>query len=584
MRKITALLFLLLVPLVGMHLPGDVDYYLNKGILHMTPSVKGWEAASRAPLDLVDYAIERTYGRRPAHIYPLEGKDHLLVAYAIDLEDARVGRGERHGIPPASAVVISAYLTEEPFLAELHGPRFSAAMPCRNPEALVLTRRLALVARCSNEWRAVPAGRKTPTWWIDQERQSPPENISRVVSALHPTWDAFVRGKLASSQKVLFEEFDEVYPISFAKTWGIRGVPHRQHPDHEWYGYWFYSNIVIETVGVMASAAYLRWREQRYDFGSAFLIDRDDPFLGPVQAYLCSYWIPLGVYMVDEQEREIGLGCGNANDGSPGVISSFPRTPVPRPFWEFAKRNQWFWENHRLYNRGYDVVVPFLSKFGRYVNENHLKPPDVTEVGRKKSRDAWWRYLKERLLRGGIMIPSALSFPVMGIDGIVSPGYTVAGWDDGKRLIAVYSPLGIFIKWSPNGGTSPNNGGSIYEFPGYVFVAPEYAGDWPAWLYPPRPLENMPPAVAFPTRALVNEGDEVEFVADAHWDREGEKITWRVEESPFPVVEKGPWSFKIQVDQPEGNYVIWVAYSDGGRSVHHPIVIHVFPTYRFAEE
>ena len=119
--------------------------------------------------------------------------------------------------------------------------------------------------------------------------------------------------------------------------------------------------------------------------------------------------------------------------------------------------------------------------------------------------------------------------------------------------------------------------------PGYSWWAAERLANYPGFLYPPVSFSNTPPSLAFPTRGTVKEGETLTFVASLVWDREGEPVNWEIEESPFTVLEKGSRSFKILADRSEGDYVIWIKYSDGKNTVRHPIVVHVFPTFSFGE-
>ncbi len=591
MRRLLLYLAFTTLTLGAVKLPRDARAFMEKGIFHPTAEIKGWQAPARVPLDLVNYALLKTYGRKAKAIWPLEGKDHTLVAYAIDLEPAPIPKGEVHGIPPATSVIISAYLNRDAFIEELHQGSFSSMLPCRKPQRLVLTYGTAIAAKCGSHWRIVPGGKIVTKSWVSKYADFPPKDKTNPIK-LTSTWKAFITGKAASSTKVLFEEFDEVYPIDHYYNWGllyVNGIVNEWgYPNHHFYGYWAYEGNIIETIGIIASALKLRWIGEKYDFKKAHVQD-DSVFSDPEDSlkindpyytytFYCSYWLPLGVFIwpnPDMTPEE--AGCTKDELSSAGAVlrPSVPWTLIPTPYWEFVRRNVYLWNHHRKYNKRYDVIVPFLARYGRYVNENNIKPPWARDVGYAKARQAWWEYLRERVSKQAIYLSPALNFTPFGVAGVISPTFTLAGWDDGKKLLATYSPQGVWFVSGPNGP-------SVVP-PGYAWISPVRVGDWPAWLYPSPEFENQPPALAFPTRALVDEGQSLTLVADLHWDREGEEITWEVESSPFTIVEKGAWSVTFQIDRPEGNYVIWIKYTDGHNTVYHPVVVHVFPTFKFGE-
>jgi len=563
----------LLFPIYGKDLPMDAKAFLEKGILQRTEVSSGWNVPSRAPLDFVDYALERTYGRRASKVWPLVGKEGKLVAYAIDLAPAELPKNVVMGMRPASAVIVSASLTRDAIIGELHGPRFSELFPCKAPQKIVLTQGTALAFRCGGRWIAgYGSGKEVTEDWVEENADIPPKE-ERAVSHLPESWRAFLSGD--SSGRVYFTEFDECYPIDHNATFGVDNIT-LGDPHGDTHGcnpglYWNYEGDWIQMIGLIAGYARLVWKVQKYGFKEAFLQDFSRP---PTDEFgerinstyhtgvFFSHWVNLGIYIYPEI------------DGQPPTIR---KTLISEDYHAFGERNRHFWNTHRFFNTGAEVVLPFLQKYGRFVYENSIRPPFKREVGVSAARDAWFHYYKERLLKRAILIFDALdrNHQPYGIPDSIAPDITVAGWDDSKKLICAFTAAGT--QWI--GGP----GGDMTIPPGYSWWAAERLANYPGFLYPPVSFSNTPPSLAFPTRGTVKEGETLTFVASLVWDREGEPVNWEIEESPFTVLEKGSRSFKILADRSEGNYVIWIKYSDGKNTVRHPIVVHVFPTFSFGE-
>ncbi len=350
----------------------------------------------------------------------------------------------------------------------------------------------------------------------------------------------------------------------------------------------------MESTALIGSLAALVWHGSKYGFKVADMQweSQNDPRgenwhinnWNMTRYFYCTYWVPRGIYMLDRE----GVDKPEDNcvlSGYSGVfwyasyfhpILSSKKTLVPEPYWEFLQRNVYLWKHHRYYNTGASVVLPFLTRYGRFRYETNAHPPFPRDIGHKAARPLWFRYYKEKLLQRAIVIEDAFEMCPTDYPEVVEPGMVVAGWDEEKSVVAVFTATGEIAVGGPTGG---------YVIPpGLSWVAPDRIGYYHGWLYPPVSFTNSPPALYFPTRAEVKEGEELKIVADGSWDKEGDKITWEIEESPFQVVERGVRHFTILADRPEGNYVIWIRYSDGHHTIHHPIVVHVFPTFYFGGE
>lgn len=577
-RILSAAAFLgLLIPVLSGELPRDIKEYIAKGIFQRTKVSSGWESVSRAPLDLVDYALSRTYGRRSEKIWPLTGKAGALVGYAIDLEPSNLPKNIVMGMRPTSAVILSSSLHHYAVIGELHGPRFSDLFPCKAPERIVLTRGTALAFRCNGRWIAgYGRGKEVTPEWVEEYADVPPKKKGPV-SHLPKSWVSLLSGE--NSGRVYFTEFDECYPIDHNATFGVDyislGDPHGDTHGFNPGLYWNYGGDYIQMIGLIAGYARLVWKGKKYPTKEAYIIDYtkvpEKKFGERVNCpyfttEFFSHWLSLGIYVRPEDQLY-------PNAWPP----TFPKTLISEDYHTFGERNRRFWNTHRFFNTGKEVVVPFLQRYGRYVNENAIRPPFKREVGVLASKDAWFSYYKERLLKRAVLIYDALdrNHHPYGIPDAITPTPTVAGWDDSKKLICAFTASGVQWIGGPGGDkTIP---------PGYSWWSPERLATYPAFLYPPVEFIDTPPSLAFPTRATVKEGKTLTFLATLKWDREGKPISWEIEESPFTILEKGDRSFKILADKPEGNYVIWIKYSDGKNTVRHPIVVHVFPTFIFGE-
>ncbi len=243
------------------------------------------------------------------------------------------------------------------------------------------------------------------------------------------------------------------------------------------------------------------------------------------------------------------------------------RPDFSKDFWGFYLRNEWFWQHHRYFNTGADVVLPYIRPYGRFRYENWTKPA-------WEDTEGWYRYIKERVKKRAVMFQESLDHAPYGIPGSMLPWGIPCGWDDGKKLLCHFSTYrdGYCML------------GTCWHIPaGFNFVNPRALRNWPGWLYPPRDYADLPPAMTFPTRVMAYQGDLVTIKAERVWDAEEEKVSYSLE-SPFPVVNKTENSFTIRVQAtPRREYVIWVTYTDGVNRVRHPVFVYVFPTFKLGD-
>ena len=591
MRK-AALLLLLAWFLSSGALPPDVGTASREGLLHLTRVRSGWDSPSRATIPTVAWVVKKTYGREALSVWPVVGAGGRLTAYAITLQAPPPQENTAHGLLPVRGVLLSASMEEPPFLAEFSVP-VEALFSCGSPSEIVLVRRFALVSRCRGEYYV--GKKKLSPQWVERFalRSGLKDKGNFKVSR---GWVSALAGSLSNGKVLAIAEFDSIWPIDHNRTWKVPAMVEGKTPqkiihDHSDYCYYGYYGAFLAIVGTLSSAAWLRWGGKPYGFrGPVYLqwydwkngednTDINAPFL--TRTFYCTWWVPMGVYT---DELDFWSSCELALKNDPlwygsRLLPAFKTTVVSDLYWRFAERNRsFYYSDHRWYRTYEEVVIPFVTSFGgRFVYETYSRPPFVIEVGREAARRAWFRYFKERITRQGFYFDS--SWPdksPLGYPGVVEPIVQVVGWDEGKGLVGTFMPEGWVRYAGPNGG--------FVLPPGISWIGAEFVGGYPGWLFPPREFSDTPPSVYFPTRALVYEGERLRIVADGHWDREGEEVSWEIESCQLPVVERGSWSFTVEADAREGDYICWVRYSDGHNTVHHPIVIHLLPTYRFSEE
>ncbi len=564
-------------------LPPEVKKASREGLLHTAGAKEGWESPQRVPLAYVREGLRLAYGRGVKTIWAISDPEGRLAAYGVDLEAPPYEKNTFHGIPPVRSVILSASLEEPAFTAAFSVP-IESLFSCPQPEQLVLVRKFALVSRCGDSWRL---GReKLTASWVRRFAYRSPLKAKPGPVKVSRTWDALLRAEASSSGVIVMPEFDAVWPIDHNATWGIKGITPSENHNCGAYKYYNFTGSVIVLGGVMASAARLIWKGEKYTFKPAVVQyeERGSPapkeinYWEPTHTFYCVHWVPAGV-MTDYPE----MTCEKESKVNPlwwsGYLTPIARkTIIPYDYWKFAERNAEVYKSSRRYTTTWaSIFVPLFNSYGRFVYENSVRPPFVRDIGREAARPLWYRYFKERLLKRALFVEAAYEgVTPAGYPGFVAPGPLPAGWDDAKSLIAVFAPEGWWVIGGPSGG--------YIIPPGYTWIAPELLGTGPpGWVYPPSEFVNSPPAVSFPTRVIVREGEEFTLKADTHWDREGEKITWEVEDSPFTVVEKKDWSLTLLADLPENHYVVWIKYTDGRRAVHHPVVVYVAPTYKFGE-
>ncbi len=516
----------------------------------------GWESPQRVPITLIAYAAEKNYGAEVERIWPILGKGDRLAAYGVDLKAKPYERNLWRGIPGATALILSASFDDDAVLAEYHGAKIEDMFACPNPEKLYLTHEIGIVSICNGK---PMVGKKvlSPEVFrsVVEDLHLVPER-SRADQRVSLLWDRFLRA--AGGERVYFTEFDWVYPISLFFN-GLHfvpiiiGAPHSENHGGVGY-YWGYWVPTIDMVGLSAAYARFVWYGQRTE--TVRVQVRDLRMKEIIDAPTCDKEIAgrgFGLYVYPD---------GTCNTGGK-VRTTIPETLVPKPVWDFYKRNDWFWQHHRYYNTGVQVVMPFLGPYGRFRYENWTKPAWEDTAG-------WYRYLKERVRKRAIMLEDSLDQAPYGIPGSMTPYFTACGWDDGKQLICHFSTyrdeyIMLGVGWNIPAG--------------FTFVSPRALRNWPGWLYPPQDYTDLPPAMTFPTRVMAYQGDEVTIEAERVWDAEGENVSYTID-SPFPLIKKGKNSFTILAQgKPRKEYVIWVEYTDGVNKVVHPVFVYVFPTF-----
>ena len=546
----------------SVNLPKDASHLLALGRVG-----QGWDSPQRVPLALAVWAVERNYQGKVEKIYPILGKDDRLVAYGIDLAVEPYPPSLWKGMPPATALILSANFSGPAVLAEYHGTFIRDLFPrgCPKPDRLYLSKRAAVIVKYGGKYfvasreqnpEAVKASLEDKLV-LSEKRDAKPR-----VSLL---WDRFLRAT-SGGKRVYFTELDWSYPPGI-DTNGLKmrapiGPGDPGYVDHgcDRFGlYWGYCADNLDNVGAMANMIRFRWKGERTRLVKVRMV-------------------PGGYYAgCDPGTAGRGFGLFIFPDGdcaSSKTIETIPRFWVTKDYWDFTLWNEWLWEHHRWYNTGYYVINHYLSKYGANIRWEFYQAPPFD------NGPAWFNYVKERLLQGAMMI--APSFP-----GYTAPYYGVkdsmrayvfpCGWDDAKQLLCMYSIVKA-------GLCSKALGGCFYWPAGFSFVTPKAFGLPPAWVYPPAPFSDLAPTMTFPTRVMAYQGDRVRIEADVVWDREGEGVSFQVEESPFPVVEKGKNYFVIEADAPaREEYVIWLSYSDGVNKVVHPVFVYVFPTFKVGE-
>ncbi len=552
MRRLYVFVLLALVAALGLgsfsgfRAEGEVSHLLQQKV------GKGWDSPQRVPLSLLSYAVERNYNAKIEKIWPILGKGDRLAAYGIDLDVKPYSRTLWTGIPPATALIVSADLSQDAVLAEYHGAKIEYMFSCPEPEKLYLSHEIGIISLCGGK---PMVGGKTLSSEVfssvveDRFVLSEVKNLKPKISSL---WDKFLRA--SSAERVYFTEFDWVYPISvdlnglhFQSI--ITGDPHSDTHGGPGF-YWPYWGNPINAVGVAASYAKLVWYGEKWKLIKVKVTDARSK---------------LGTLYCDKTLASRGLGLFIYPDGTcdEKVRTTVPETLISEALWGFYLRNEWFWQHHRYFNTGADVVLPYVRPYGRFRYENWTKPA-------WEDTEGWYRYLKERTKERAIMFADSLDWAPYGIPGSMTPWQIPCGWDEGKKLVCNFTPTGDTVCGY----------GACWKIPaGFTFINPRALRNWPGWLYPPRDYADLPPAMTFPTRVMAYQGDLVTIKAERVWDAEGEKVSYFLE-SPFPVVNKTENSFTIRVQAtPRREYVIWVTYTDGVNRVRHPVFVYVFPTF-----